>query len=114
MTHIEPISFEHFKNLDLRTGTILDIDDISNADVSVFRLTIDFGSLGHRQSCAQITDHYRPGDLIGRQVVAVVNLPPHRVAGLVSEVLVLGGREDDGSVRLLMPDKTVANGTRLR
>jgi len=75
------------------------------------KLKIDFGELGVKQSSAQITRRYAPERLVGRQVVAVVNFPPRRIAGFNSEVLVLGGIPEEGDVVLLRPDETVPNGT---
>lgn len=107
------ITIEDFKQLELRVGTVLSVRKAAGAHKSAYQLTINFGALGQRRSSARITDHYKPDDLVGRQVVAVVNLPPKRVGSFVSEVLVLGGYEGDGTVRLLKPETTVTDGARL-
>ena len=96
---------------DLRVGTVLTARPNTGARVPAYILEIDFGPLGRRVTSAQLTRHYRPEDLVGRQVVAVVNFPPKRIAGVKSEVLVLGGVPEPGDVILLHPDHPVPNGT---
>ena len=108
------ISHKEFSRLEIRVGTITGAEPASGTRQPAYQLTIDFGGFGQRSSSAQLTDHYEPSDLIGRQVIALVNLPPKRIAGFVSEVLVLGAYEPDGSVRLLQPDSPVENGSRLQ
>jgi tRNA-binding protein len=102
-----------FFAIDIRVGTVVAAADFPEARRPAIRLEIDFGAeLGRRRSSAQITDHYAPGDLVGRQVVAVLNIGTRRIAGFVSEVLVLGGMTPGGGV-LLAPDAAVENGTRI-
>jgi tRNA-binding protein len=96
---------------DLRVGTVIAAEPNSGARVPAYILTIDFGPLGRRTTSAQLTRRYRPDDLVGRQVVAVVNFPPKRIAGVKSEVLVLGGIPGAGDVVLLAPDHTIPDGT---
>lgn len=97
---------------DLRVGTVTHAEPFPEARTPAVKLTIDFGAeLGTRRSSAQLTRRYAPADLVGRQVVAVVNLPPRRVAGFKSEVLVLGGVPAAGDVVLLAVDAPVPNGT---
>lgn len=107
------ISIEDFKKLDLRIGTVIEATPFPEAKKPAIKLSIDFGDLGIKQSSAQITTTYKPESLIGRQVVAVVNLPPLRIAGYKSEVLVLGGILDNQDVILLRPDVEVKNGTKV-
>ncbi|MFX4302449.1 tRNA-binding protein [Alicyclobacillus tolerans] len=105
------IEAEQFFSVDMRVGTILSAERFAKAKKPAYQLTIDFGPLGIRHSSAQITQRYQPNDLIGRQVVAVVNLPPRNIAGFSSEVLVLGSMGEDGDVILLRPDERAENGS---
>lgn len=104
-------TIDDFMKLDIRIGTIVTAQFFAEAIKPAIKLTIDFGELGIKQSSAQITRRYDPEELIGRQVAAVVNLPPRRIAGYKSEVLVLGGVPEEGDVVLLAPDTAVPNGT---
>ncbi|NEN82159.1 chaperone CsaA [Paenibacillus elgii] len=104
-------TIDDFHKLDLRIGTVMAAEPFPEARVPAIKLQIDFGELGIKRSSAQITKRYVPEELIGRQVVAVVNFPPRRIAGYVSEVLVLGGVPEQGDVILLVPDQTAPNGT---
>ncbi|GIO24636.1 chaperone CsaA [Oceanobacillus sp. J11TS1] len=107
-------TFEDFMKLDLRVGTVLHAEPLAKARKPAIKLKIDFGEeIGEKQSSAQITKRYTPEDLIGRQVVAVVNFPPRRIAGFKSEVLVVGGMEAEDDVVLLRPDEKVTNGTKI-
>lgn len=108
------ITLDDFMAVDLRVGTILEARPAPKARVPAYQLKIDFGELGERTSSARITDHYRPEDLVGRQVIAVVNFPPKRIGGFESQVLVLGAYQPDGTVCLLQPDGPAENGARLR
>ncbi len=105
-------TFENFMSVDIRVGTILECSVNEKAKKPAYKLSIDFGELGIKKSSAQITDKYRCEDLVGMQIVAVVNFPPKQVAGVLSEVLVLGVVEDD-RVTLLTPNKKVENGKRV-
>ncbi len=103
-----------FHKLDIRVGTIVDAKPFPEARKPAYRLWIDFGApLGIKQSSAQITVHYQLDQLIGRQVMAVVNFPPRQIGPVRSEVLTLGVPDDDGSVVLLRPDLKVANGGKM-
>ncbi len=105
-------TIDDFRKLDLRVGTVLDATPFPEARKPSIRLVIDFGpTLGTRQSSAQLTRRYTPDALVGRQVVAVVNFPPRRIAGFLSEVLVLGAMPDESDVILLAPDHAAANGS---
>ena len=105
-------NFEDFLNLDLRIGTVIHAEEFK-ARVPAIKLAIDFGEIGIKQSSAQITKRYSPEDLIGQQIVAVVNFPPKRVAGFKSEVLVLGGVPEADDVVLLQPNMKLPNGTKI-
>ena len=103
-----------FDKLDIRVGTIADAQPFPEARNPAIRLWIDFGrELGVRQSSAQITVHYKPDQLIGRQVVAVVNLPPRQIGPMVSQVLTLGLPDENGEVVLIKPDFKLPDGGRL-
>ncbi|WP_290637046.1 tRNA-binding protein [Aquisalimonas sp.] len=111
---METIDWDHFQAVELRAGTITAAEPFPEARRPAYRLTVDFGTeLGQRRSSAQITDHYEPDSLIGRQVIAVVNFPPKQIGPMRSECLVTGLYQDDGSVVLAVPDRTVPNGARL-
>jgi tRNA-binding protein len=100
-----------FHRIDIRVGTIRRAEPFAEARKPALKLWIDFGpELGERRSSAQITHHYEPSSLLGRQVLAVVNLPPRRIGPLVSEVLVLGLPDDAGGVVLIGPDQPVPDG----
>ncbi|MFB0515753.1 MAG: tRNA-binding protein [Candidatus Neomarinimicrobiota bacterium] len=108
------ITLDDFAALDLRVGTILEARPAPKTRKPAYHLKIDFGELGQRTSSAQITDHYQPEELVGRQVIAVVNFPPKRIGDFESQVLVLGVYESGGAVRLLQPDRAIENGARLK
>jgi tRNA-binding protein len=105
---------EEFFALDIRVGTVLEAAPFPEARKPSIRLRIDFGAeLGTRASSAQLTVHYRPEELVGKQVIAVTNIGTRRIAGFTSEVLVLGAMPDATEVVLLRTDQPVANGTRI-
>jgi tRNA-binding protein len=107
-------TIEDFEALEIRVGTVVDAEPLAGAAKPSIRLWIDFGTgLGVKASAAQITVHYPPDRLIGRQVLAVTNFPPRRIAGFVSEVLTLGVPDEDGAVVLVRPDFKVPDGGRL-
>lgn len=106
-------TIEDFNVLDIRVGTIINVDDFPKAKRPAYKLTIDFGSeLGEKKSSAQITDKYTKEELINKQILAVVNFPKRQVADFMSEVLVLG-TYSEGGVVLITPDKKVLNGDKL-
>jgi len=110
----DEISFEDFQRVEIRVGTVVDAQPFPEARKPSFRLWIDFGgTLGVKRSSAQIAEHYAPDRLIGRQVMAVVNFPPRRIAGFESEVLTLGVPDENGEVVLLKPDMRVPDGGKM-
>ncbi|USD81075.1 chaperone CsaA [Bacillus safensis] len=105
---------EQFLALDIRVGTIIEAEFFAEARVPALKLKIDFGEeIGLKQSSAQLTKRYTADSLTGRQIVAVVNFPPRRIAGFKSEVLVLGGMPSKEDVVLLAIDEPVENGTKI-
>ena len=106
-------TFDDFQRLDIRIGTVIEAMPFPEARVPAIKLVIDLGDLGLRRSSAQITRRYTPEALVGRQVAAVVNMPPRRIAGFASEVLVLGGMPEPGDVVLLALDQPIPNGTKV-
>ena len=110
----DEISFEDFQRVEVRVGTVVDAQPFPEARKPAIKLWVDFGgALGVRKTSAQITKHYKPDRLIGRQVVAVVNFPPRQIGPFLSEVLVLGVPDDAGEVVLLRPDLKVPDGGRM-
>jgi tRNA-binding protein len=110
----EPIAFSDFTKVEIRVGTILEAEPFPEARKPALKLRIDFGpETGVKRSSAQITRHYMPEELIGRQVLAVINFPPRQVGPMMSEVLTLGIPDEDGEVVLVEPQKAVPNGGRL-
>lgn len=109
----DTITFDDFLKVDIRIGTIVAAEIFKEARKPAYKMQIDFGpDIGVKKSSAQITVHYRPEDLIGKQVAAVVNFPPRQIGPLMSEVLTLGFSDPDGIV-LFSPDKPVPNGEKL-
>ena len=106
-------TFEDFTKLDIRVGTVLETEVFEKAKKPAYKLKIDFGKdIGIKKSSAQITERYSADELVGKQVLAVVNFPPRQIADFMSEVLVLG-TYSDGGVVLITPDKPVDNGDKL-
>lgn len=104
------INWDDFEKIDIRAGTITEVTDFPKAKKPAYQITIDFGELGTKQSSAQITTVYTKEELIGKQVVAVVNFPPKQIANFFSECLVLGVYTDKKEVVLLQPERKVDNG----
>ena len=105
------ITIDDFERLDMRVGVIVDVADLPEAHKPSYKLRIDFGPLGIRQSVAGLQRDYAREELLNRQVVCAFNLPPRRVAGVSSEVLVLAATEEDGALRLLGPDPSATLGS---
>jgi tRNA-binding protein len=110
----QTISWDDFEKVDIRTGTVIAAEAFPQARKPAYKLVIDFGpEIGEKKSSAQITVHYTPETLVGRQVMAVVNFPPRQIGPFMSEVLTLGFADDNGDIVLASIDKTVPNGARL-
>ena len=108
------ISFDDFLKVDIRAGTVIRAEPFPEARKPAIKLWIDFGAeIGEKKTSAQITDHYTPGTLVGRQVMAVVNFPPRQIGPFMTEVLTLGMSDAEGGIVLLAPDQPVANGERM-
>jgi tRNA-binding protein len=107
------ISWQDFEKVDIRVGTIVEVNDFPKARKPAFKLLIDFGELGMKYSSAQITSFYTKETLLNRQVIAVVNFPPKQIADFWSECLVMGVYTAEKDVVLLQPDKPVANGWKI-
>jgi tRNA-binding protein len=109
----EPLTWSDFEKVEIRTGTVLAAELFPQARKPAYKLTIDFGPLGTKRTSAQLTTLYQPDDVIGKQVVAVVNFPPKQIATFMSECLVLGAVGDDGTVTLLQTERLTKNGLRI-
>ena len=107
------ITFEDFLKVDIRIGTIIEVNDFPKARKPAYQLNIDFGALGIKKSSAQITDLYSKEDLVNKQVSAIVNFKPRQIANFKSEVLVLGVYNTDGNVVLLQASKDIKNGEQI-
>lgn len=107
------INWTDFTKVEMRVGTIVTAEVFAEVRNPAYKMTIDFGELGIKKTSAQITKLYQPKDLLGKQVVAVVNFPPKQIANMMSECLVLGGVEDTDKIVLIEPEQGVQNGTRI-
>ena len=107
------ITWDDFEKIDIRTGTIIAVADFPKAMKPAYQLTIDFGALGMKKSSAQIVSLYIKEDLIGKQIVAVVNFPPKQIANFISECLLLGVYTEKNEVVLLQPQEVVSNGLKI-
>jgi tRNA-binding protein len=111
---VETIDWSDFEKVELRVGTIVEVEDFPEARKPAYKLKIDFGEeIGVRKSSAQITDIYQKDDLLGRQIVGVVNFPAKQIGPMRSECLVTGFHREDGAVVLARPDSEVPNGAKL-
>ncbi len=111
---MDTIGWQDFERVELRVGTVLKAEAFPEARKPAYKLTVDFGpEIGTRRSSVQITVHYKPDELVGRQVVGVVNFPEKRIGPFLSQCLITGFYREDGSVVLAVPDKPVPNGAKL-
>ncbi|MAB10520.1 tRNA-binding protein [Hyphomonas sp.] len=113
-TPADEITFDDFRKVDIRIGTVLEAAPLEGARKPAIRMQIDFGpGVGVKKSSAQVTVHYSPDELVGKQVAAVVNFPPRQIGKFMSEVLTLGFADTEGAIIMFSPDKPVPNGARL-
>lgn len=113
MENAETISWEDFSKLDMRIGTIIQAEVFKEVKSPAYKLWVDFGMLGVKKSSAQITKVYQPEELVGKQVVAVVNFPPKQIANIMSECLVIAGVGEDNNIVVLQPERNMPNGTKI-
>ncbi len=109
----ENLTWDQFMQVEMRVGTVLSAEAFPEVRNPAYKITIDFGEFGIRKTSAQVTALYKPEDLIGKQVVAVINFPPKQIATMMSECLILGGIGENKEVTLLQPERKVKNGTRI-
>ncbi len=107
------LEWADFMKVEMRVGTVISAEVFKEARNPAYKISIDFGAFGTKKTSAQITKLYKPKDIIGRQVVAVINFPPKQIANMMSECLILGGIGVDKDVTLLQPERPVENGTRI-
>lgn len=111
---MKSISWNDFEQVELRIGTVLEVSDFPEARKPAYKLIVDFGDeIGIRKSSAQITHHYSKEELVGKQVIGVVNFPKKQIGPFISECLVTGFYDEDGKVILAIPDKPIKNGSKL-
>ncbi|WP_198146933.1 tRNA-binding protein [Maribacter thermophilus] len=113
MIENQQLTWNEFMKVEMRVGTIINAEEFKEVRNPAYKMTIDFGELGTRKTSAQITKLYSVNELIGKQVIAVVNFPPKQIANMMSECLVLGGIGDNKEVTLIQPERAVKNGTRI-
>ncbi len=110
---METITWNHFQKVELRCGTIVDVQPFPEARKPALKVWVDLGEFGIKKSSAQITHYYSADNLLGRQVICVVNFPPKQIATFISEVLITGFADEQGHIVLAVPDKSIRNGARL-
>lgn len=110
---METINWADFEKVELRVGTIIEVQDFPEARKPAYKVTIDFGEFGIKRSSAQITKHYKKEDLVGKQVVCVINFPTKQIGPFVSECLTTGFADENGDVVLTQPERKVPNGVKI-
>lgn len=111
---MKTITWDEFEQVDLRVGTIVRAEDFPQARIPAYKITVDFGEeIGLKKSSARVTDLYSKEELVGKQIVGVVNFPPKQIGPMRSECLITGFYQEDGAVVLAIPERPVANGTKL-
>lgn len=111
---MKTITRDEFESVELRAGTVVNVEDFPQARKPAWKITVDFGGdIGLKRTSAQITDLYSPDDLIGRQIIGVVNFPPRQIGPVKSEFLLTGFYRDDGSVVMAVPERAVPDGAKL-
>lgn len=110
---MQELSWEEFEKVDMRVGTVLEVNDFPKARNPSYQLKLDFGEFGIRKSSAQIVNLYSKEELVGKQIISVVNFPPKQIANFISECLVLGIYNENNEVVLLTPDKKTENGCKV-
>jgi tRNA-binding protein len=110
---MEPITWHDFEKVELRVGTILEVEDFPKARKPAYKVKVDFGPFGIRWSSAQITKHYTKEELVGRQIIGVVNFPEKQIANFMSQFLVTGFADHNGDIVLAAVEKPVPNGSKL-
>lgn len=109
----EVLTWDEFSKVDMRVGTVLSVEEFKEVKIPAYKMIIDFGELGKRKTSAQLTNLYKPEDIIGKQVIAVINFPPKQIANFMSECLVLGAVGDTKEVTLIQPERNTKNGTKI-
>lgn len=107
------IDWNDFQKVDMRIGTIVSAENFKEAKRPAYKLIVDFGEFGKRKTSAQITKRYKPANLIGRQVVAVINFPPKQIANIMSECLILGAVGNENDIILIQPENKTENGLKI-
>lgn len=107
------LTWNDFMKVNMVVGTIVSAEKFKEARNPAYKMVVDFGALGQKKTSAQITELYNPEELVGKQVVAVINFPPKQIANIMSECLILGGIGDNGQVTLIQPERKVQNGTKI-
>lgn len=110
---MEQIDWQHFEKVELRVGTILEVEDFPEARKPAYKITVDFGEFGTKKSSVQITKLYTKEELVGKQIIGVINFPTKQIGSFHSEFLTTGFAREDGAIVLAIPEKEVPNGAKL-